>query len=81
MRRYGAHHIVLGEQEIAREMARCLVEGGGSLPSGYDPEDVEESDGDAFERAQRRAGLQEWEDVRRAFGQGVQDDPGADAPR
>ncbi|HEX2136933.1 MAG TPA: NAD-binding protein [Microvirga sp.] len=76
LRRYGAHHIVLGEQEIAREMARCLVEGGGSSRSGYEPGEVEESGGDAFERAQR----QEWEDVRRGFGKGVQAGPGADAP-
>jgi CPA2 family monovalent cation:H+ antiporter-2 len=80
LRHYGAHHIILGEQEIAREMARCLVDGGGSSQSGYEPGEVEECDGDAFERAQRRAGQQEWEDVRRGFGKGVQADPGADAP-
>jgi CPA2 family monovalent cation:H+ antiporter-2 len=38
LRKYGAHHIVLGEEEIAREMARSMLD-----PAG--------TEGDAFDRA------------------------------
>ena len=50
LQRFGADHIVLGEREIAREMASYLVDDGG-------PEALNETadlavDGDAFEQAQ-----------------------------
>jgi CPA2 family monovalent cation:H+ antiporter-2 len=77
LRRYGAHHIVLGEQEIAREMARAV--GSGEPSSRGNERDVEESHGEAFERAQRRAGGQGREDVRREPDRGIHARPGADA--
>jgi CPA2 family monovalent cation:H+ antiporter-2 len=42
LRKYGAHHIVLGEEEIAREMARSMLD-----PAG--------TEGDAFDRAKSAA--------------------------
>jgi monovalent cation:H+ antiporter-2, CPA2 family len=54
LQKFGADHIVLGEREIAREMASYLVDDGG-------PEALNETadlavDGDAFEQAQRVPG-------------------------
>jgi CPA2 family monovalent cation:H+ antiporter-2 len=54
LRRYGADHIVLGEREIAREMAQRIGDGGAAgLTEG--PGSGDPDDGDAFERAQRPA--------------------------
>jgi CPA2 family monovalent cation:H+ antiporter-2 len=51
LQRYGATQIVLGEREIAREMAARLLAGDG-LPSVMDEGDLA-PDGDAFENARR----------------------------
>jgi CPA2 family monovalent cation:H+ antiporter-2 len=51
LRRYGAVHIVLGELEIAREMASYLDRDPGSPEPPRTPGD--DDDGDAFERARR----------------------------
>jgi CPA2 family monovalent cation:H+ antiporter-2 len=78
LRRYGAHHIVLGEQEIAREMARSLVVRGEASPLRDPGISDGDDDGDAFERAQRRL-KQERDDDRRGSDPGVQAHPGSDA--
>ena len=54
LERFGADHIVLGEREIAREMASYLVDDSGSdsLGGGADLA----PDGDAFEQARRSPG-------------------------
>jgi CPA2 family monovalent cation:H+ antiporter-2 len=79
LRRYGAHHIVLGEQEIAREMMRRMSDDAeASLMSRPDPGDDE--DGDAFEQARRRAVKQEGKDDGTRPIQGIQARPSSDAP-
>jgi CPA2 family monovalent cation:H+ antiporter-2 len=61
LRKYGAHHIVLGEREIAREMARFLNNDLDAAPVLAAVAAAPEEDGDAFEQAQRQALRQERE--------------------
>jgi CPA2 family monovalent cation:H+ antiporter-2 len=72
LRKYGAHHIVLGEEEIAREMARSIVEQGERpAPARVLDPDEPDAEGDAFEQAQRRGLNQERDDGERDRDQAV----------
>jgi len=53
LRSYGAHHIVLGEREIAREMIRRMFDDFGASPMSSPEIGEEDADRDAFEQAQR----------------------------
>jgi monovalent cation:H+ antiporter-2, CPA2 family len=63
LRHYGAHHIVLGEREIAREMASHLVRSQERPAVQALDATIVDDMGDAFKQTQRRASRQEREDA------------------
>jgi monovalent cation:H+ antiporter-2, CPA2 family len=85
LQKFGANRIVLGELEIAREMARFLFREQGAFEA-FDRADLA-PDGDAFERAQVGSGARERAGEPHESGgengglTGLQAAAGADAPR